>query len=61
MKEIKLTNGKVALVDDEDFDFLNQWKWSCSISTTGKNYYAIRTRYDNGKETISMHRNLFER
>lgn len=27
MKEIKLTQGKVVLVDDIDFDWLNQWKW----------------------------------
>jgi hypothetical protein len=27
MKEIVLKSGEVTLVDDEDFEFLNQWKW----------------------------------
>lgn len=27
MKEIKLNKGFVTQVDDEDFDFLNQWRW----------------------------------
>ena len=27
MKQIPLTKNQFALVDDEDFDFLNQWKW----------------------------------
>lgn len=28
MKQISLTQGKVTLVDDEDFDFLNRFKWN---------------------------------
>ena len=27
MKKIKLTYDKLVLVDGEDFDWLNQWKW----------------------------------
>jgi hypothetical protein len=31
-KEIELTQGKVALVDDEDFEWLSQWKWQASVA-----------------------------
>lgn len=40
MKAILLTQGKVAIVDDEDFDWLSQWKW-CAANFNGY-WYAVR-------------------
>ncbi len=56
MKEIQLTQGKVALVDDEDFERLNQFKWCAHWN--GKHWYAIRTVYEGKKKTIRMHREI---
>jgi hypothetical protein len=54
MKEIKLTRGKVALVDDEDYERLNQWKWYYhQVGLTG---YANRKDDNSPKKHISMHR-----
>lgn len=60
MKQIQLTKGQFALVDEEDFDYLNQWKWhACKYKTT---FYARRTiRLKNGKKAqIHMHRLILE-
>lgn len=55
MKEIKLTRGRVALVDDEDYDYLNQWKWH--LLKDKNNYYAVRiTCINKVKSGIRMHR-----
>ena len=49
MKEIILTQGLVAQVDDEDYAFLNQWKWYAVFNKT--TYYAVRSKQiDNKKE-----------
>jgi hypothetical protein len=55
MKEIPLTQGKVALVDDEDFDKLSAFKWSATYSASGGRWYALRTlRLTNGKKISQM-------
>ena len=56
MKEIQLTQGKVTLVDDEKYEYLNQWKW-CALKRK-KIYYAVRhTSRKNGKsKVLAMHR-----
>ena len=46
MKKIPLTQGKVALVDDADFDRVNQFKWYALKNTTGNVWYAMRTSWD---------------
>lgn len=35
IKTIALTKGKVALVDDDDYDWINQWKWNASYDGHG--------------------------
>jgi hypothetical protein len=52
-KEIELTRGMVALVDDDDFDELNGFLWRACKN--GKTWYAIA---NSGKTTITMHREI---
>jgi hypothetical protein len=55
-KEIILTQGKVAIVDNEDYDYLNQFKWYAS-NKNGKFYVARTIRVSkNKKNYILMHR-----
>ena len=59
-KEIPLSQGRVAMVDDEDFERLNQHKW-CVHQKDGI-YYALRHfTKSNGKKTMKfMHREILE-
>jgi hypothetical protein len=58
MKEIKLTQGKVALVDDEDYEYLNQFNWYAKKDR--HTYYAARQiKTSVGKQNmLFMHRVL---
>lgn len=49
MAEIILTQGKVAIVDDNLCDWLNRWKWYF------KQGYACRNEYQPKHRTIRMH------
>lgn len=56
MKTIPLSRGLVALVDDEDYTGLSQYRWYARLSHP--TYYAERNVYgEDGKHTqVSMHR-----
>ncbi len=55
MAELALTQGHVALIDDEDLEWLSAWKWSFDSG------YAVRVEKRNGKQRkVYMHRELLK-
>ncbi len=59
-KEIPLTQGKFAIVDDEVFEYLSQWKWQ-AVKKFNIWYAQRSTVMVNGKrKTIYMHREILK-
>lgn len=58
MRKLELTKNSFAIVDDEDYDGLNQWKWHC---LNGK--YAARSVWDSktkSKKMVLMHTEIMK-
>jgi len=64
MREIPLTQGKVAIVDDIDYDFLMQFTWRAIPGRAATEYRAARNlpRDEAGKRpSVYMHRDVAKR
>ena len=59
VKGISLTQGKVTLVDDADYEWLNQWKWYAHRSHPERKevFYALRS---DKRYTVAMHRLILD-
>lgn len=55
VKEIPLTSGFIALVDNEDYKYLSQYRWIADKSKTSNTWYAVRYF---GQKKIYMHREI---
>jgi hypothetical protein len=59
-KTIQLSQGKVAIVDVADWEYLNQFKWSALSPSGSQCFHAVRNIHlrDGERTAISMHREI---
>ena len=58
MKQIELSQGKYAIVDNADYEWLSGWKWTYLM--TKRHEYACRNVYRPRKQHGMMHREIMQ-
>lgn len=62
VKELQITKGLVVLLDEEDYEYFNQWTWHTTRTYGGK-YYAKREErcpLTGRKKAILLHREIMK-
>jgi hypothetical protein len=61
---IPLTQGKYALIDEEDYDLVSQYRWHAHSARGGERWYAhttVSTKQKHPRQTtLTMHRLLLD-
>lgn len=60
MKQIPLTQGKFAIVDDDDYEKLVQFKWHIMVATNNHKYAVRRVKINGKQKAILMHREIMK-
>ena len=58
MAEILLTQNKIAIVDDNDLEWLNRWKWFYTPGRRENSGYAARWEKGPPRHLLFMHRQI---
>ena len=65
MKKSKLSRGKSAIIDDDDFERVSQFKWYINENAEKTKLYAMRSRLKSEEDTVTgtkvyMHRFILQ-